>query len=309
MVTIAQPKSQLIYGTDPEFFAGYKKDGMDFVLPPAWFRIYGGVEATNDPKHPVFLDAMKTDGVLIMEDGVAFESTIRPSGNWQELFDRVEFGRTILSKFILSKFPKECDPDVKVLPTINYEVERWSKEKAKMQMCFVFGCDQDFDADANNKGGEEIDALAHPFRYGGGHVHVSGSPMIKQEPILAIQNLKLTAGLAAVAFSDTPDLDRMRTYLYGRPTKYRPQQYKSTFDNIPFTDFGVEYRTPSNSWTKSLSHAGELFKWVEIGIRNLLEGGLGKELIPVIGVQASEAIINCNQPLAKELLQYVEAKL
>lgn len=302
-------KKNLIWGSDPEMFAGYKKDGELFVLPPAWFRVYGGVDYVPDVKHPVFIDAMKELGVLVMEDGVAFEQTIIPSSDWKELFDRINIGKKLLSSQILSKFPNDCLPDVQTVPTINYDVNRWSQEDIEFRMCLVFGCDEDRDAWDFDAPGKVINALKHPFRYGGGHFHVSGSKAIIEEPILAIQNLSMTAGLAAIAFSDSPDLDRARTYLYGRPGKYRPQHYSKSFNRKHNTKAGVEYRTPSNRWTSSFEHASQLFKWAEIGIRNLLEQGLGLELIPHIGQETQDAIVNCDQNKARDILAFVESKI
>jgi hypothetical protein len=302
-------KSQLVYGSDPEFFAGQEIKGKTYVVPPAWFRVYGKVPYAPDIKHPVFLDALKEHGVLIMEDGAAFEETVIPSTDWKELFERINFGKKLLSEYILSRFPKDCLPEVQTIPTINYEVKRWMNESIEFQMCLIFGCDQDFDAWKRNAPGKVIDALKHKFRYGGGHIHISGSPAFKLDPILAIQCQTLSSGLAAVAFSDTPELDKSRTYLYGRPGKYRPQEYKGLFNNIPDTDFGIEYRTISNRWTNSLEHAGQIFKWAEIGVRNLLEEGLGLELIPTIGKEACDALVNCDQNKALELLAFVESKI
>lgn len=302
-------KSTLVWGSDPEFFAGYKKDGEYFVLPPAFLRVYRDVPFVPDPKHPVFLDAFNDLGVIIMEDGVAFEETVIPDTNWKNLFDRIQIGKKLLSDKILSLFKDDCEPDVLSVPTINYDVKRWMSESPEFKMCLIFGCDRDYDAFNNNQAGRTTNALKHPFRYGGGHIHVSGSSAIKEEPILAIQSLALTAGLAAVAFSDTPDLDKSRTFLYGRPGKYRAQKYSGLFKDIPNTDFGVEYRTPSNRWTHSFEHAENVFKWAEIGIRNLLEQGLGLELIDKIGKDVCDSIVNCDQVKAKELLSYVETRL
>lgn len=304
--------SKLVYGSDPEFFAGKKMDNGEYtVVPPAWFRVYGNVPfiPDEDMRHPVYIDKMKELGVTVIEDGAAFEETVRPDTDWKALFERIQIGKQLLSDMILSKFPNECVPETLTLPTINYDVDKWKKESREFQSCLIFGCDMDFDADNSNRGSRTVSALKHPFRYGGGHIHVSGSEKIKEEPILAIQSLKLTAGLAAVAFSDVPNLDHDRTYIYGKPARYRPQRYKSLFNNMPFTDFGIEYRTPSNRWTNSFSHAQEVFKWVEIGIRNLLEGGLVLELLEKINEETRQAIINCNQPVAKELLSYVEARI
>jgi hypothetical protein len=301
--------SKLVFGSDPEFFAGYKQNNELFVLPPAYFRTYLKVPFIADNRHPIFIDAMDELGVIVMEDGVAFEETIVPDTDWKSLFERIQIGKKLLSDLILSKFPKECLPDVQTIPTINYDVERWRKESPEFKNCLIFGCDQDWDADNSNRGGKTISALKHPFRYGGGHIHISGSEKIKEEPILAVQSLKLTAGLVAVAFSDTPELDHDRTYLYGKPAKYRPQHYSKLFNEIPFSDFGIEYRTPSNRWTNSFEHAEQMFKWAEIGIRNLLEGGLVLELLEKINEEVRQAIINCDQKTAKELLSFVESRI
>lgn len=303
-------KSNLVYGTDPEKFAGYKKDGELYVLPPAYFRHHLEVQAMEpESKHPVFIDQMKELGVIVMEDGVAFEYTVRPDTDWTKLFDRVSIADRLLETEILSKFPGECLPEVQCVPTINYDVERWSQEKKQMQMCLIFGCDQDYNALNYSVKNKVVNALKHPFRYGGGHIHVSGSPKIKEEPLLAIQSLIFTAGLAAVAFSDTPDLDKMRTFLYGKPDKFRPQRYNKLFNDMPDTDFGVEYRTPSNRWTNSFEHASQIFKWVEIGIHNLLEGGLVLDLLKTTVNDACEAILACDQPKAKEILSFVESRI
>jgi hypothetical protein len=302
----------LVYGSDPEFFAGYKKNDELFVLPAAYFRRFLKVPVPNpDDKHPIFIDRWEELGIILMEDGVAFEETILPDTNWENLFNRINIGKALLESELLSKFPEYCLSDVQTVPTISYDVERWQefKKMPEFMMSMIFGCDRDFDAFNYKVKQPVINALKHNKRYGGGHIHVSGSPIIKEEPVLAIQCLALTAGLAAVAFSSTPELDKERTYLYGKPGKFRPQKYKSTFNGIPDTDFGVEYRTPSNSWTSSFEHAGQIFKWIEIGIRNLLEQKLGLELLPNLEEDLKDTIVNCNQVKAKEMLAFVEAKI
>lgn len=304
--------SQLVFGSDPEFFAGYKNGNNLFVLPAAFFRKFLGIGVPNpNEKHPTFIDRWNEMGIIVMEDGVAFEETIRPDTDWTKLFERINVGKKLLADEILSKFPNECLPEVQTVPSINYDVERWQQYKnaPEFMMSMIFGCDQDFDADNYTTKQKVINALKHPFRYGGGHIHVSGSEKIKEEPILAIQSLKFTAGLAYAAFSSMPELDRQRTYLYGRPAKFRPQQYKSLFNDIPNTDFGVEYRTPSNTWTESFEHASQIFKWIEIGIHTLLEKGLVLDLLNTINKETQEAIINCDQASAKDLLAYVEARI
>lgn len=308
--------SKLVFGTDPEMFAGYEKGGDTNVLPAAWFR-KNGIPFIPDPKdpdlnkHPVFIDNWKRDGVIIMEDGVAFEQSIMPSTDWKELFEKIQLGKSLISKEILSNFPRDCMPKVQTIPTIGFEVSKWKefKDDPEFMMSLIFGCDPDRDAWNKNKKGKKVNALKHPERYGGGHVHISGSKQIIENPILAIQCLTISLGLAAVGYSDTPELDKKRTFLYGVPGKYRYQEYNELFNNIPYTNVGIEYRTPSNRWTESFNHAKKVFEWAEIGIINLLEKGLGLELIPKIGEDSCDAVISCDQEKALQLLSFVESRL
>lgn len=298
--------SKIVFGSDPEYFAGHKKDGEWYVVPPAYFRTFLDVDSFPNGRHPVFIDRIGDLGVMIIEDGVAFEQTVRPSTDWKELYERMRIGRELLSNEILSKFPDECSPETLVLPTINYEVNRWSRMGDEFQNCLIFGCDQDFDAWKANAAGKVVDALQHPFRYGGGHMHISGVEFFREEPILSVKALSLTVGLAAVAFSPLPELDKARTYLYGRPGKYRFQQYRDLFDEIPNTNFGIEYRTPSNMWTSSLEHAEQVFNWATFCVRTLIEGGLYKKAIKKFGTEARRSIIECDQNTAKSILKELE---
>lgn len=303
---ISKRADKLVFGTDPEKFAGEHQNGELFVVPPAEFRELG-LDFIPDEKHPSFYQNKK-DGIEIMEDGVAFEYTLRPSTDWKELFERIQVADRILETEILSRFDI-CDGRVHTVPTINYDVDKWSKRSEEFQQCLIFGCDTDYDAFKSGAPGKVQNAKFHAFRYGGGHIHVSGVPGFKEDTLFAVQCFALGAGLASVAYSDTPDLDKLRTYLYGRPGKFRPQTYKSTFNGIPYTDFGIEYRTPSNRWTSTIEHAREVFKWAEISVRNLFEEGLGVEILGKFGEDAKKAIVNCNQNMASQILSYMEERI
>jgi len=302
-------KNTLVWGTDPEFFVGKtNKKGEVYVVPPVEFRMKYDVPFVPNGTHPIFLN--NTDrGVSVIEDGVAFELTVRPSTKWEDLFDSVQFGIQMVKDNFTTPFAGIVDESPHILPTINFNTKKYSREKEEYRNCLIFGCDRDYDACNNNAPGKEIDAMAHPLRYGGGHIHISGSKEIKEEPILAIQYLIMSLGLAAVGYSSVPELDRKRTGLYGKPGKYRPQEYASLYDSIPNTDFGVEYRTPSNSWTRSKEHAKKVFEWAEIGIRNLLQDGLGKELMPLYYEESKRSIVECDQTTALHILSEIERKI
>ena len=97
------------------------------------------------------------------------------------------------------------------------------------------------------------DALDHPWRYGGGHLHLSGVENFQTKPLLAIKMLALFVGNLVTFRSPMLDLDHMRTYRYGMPGRFRIQDYGKRFNNLAWTDMGIEYRTPSNAWTTDMN--------------------------------------------------------
>ncbi len=297
----------IILGADPEYFAGY--EGIDengvsklYCQPPVIFR-RSGLEFVPNRRHPIFY---KENGIILHEDGAAFEMAVEPQNSWEKLFDKIEEGRKALQEVILSKFTTLCDGVVHVIPTIDWEVGKWSKENREFRFCTEFGCDPDYDAFEMSARCRIVDASKHPKRYGGGHIHISGSKAIKERPVDAIHSLALTAGLAGIAYSDVPDLEHDRMYLYGKPGKFRIQEYGKLFKDIPDTDMGVEYRTLSNRWTGNKDLASKVFHWAEIGIHDLLEKGLLEKLIGELREPTVQAIVNCDQKAALEVLRRVE---
>lgn len=298
--------SKILFGTDPESFAVYEKDGKMYTLPPYFFRKNLGVDASNHPKHPVFI---KGDEFKLHEDGAAFELSIMPSFNPKDLFDRVQAANQAASATILSRFPDHCLPELQYLPTVGFEVNRWGEMPRDFFMSTTFGCDPDEDAFNLDKKARIVDASQHPERYGGGHIHFSGNPLIADEPILAVQLLALTAGCAAVAYSDVPELEKARTFLYGRPGKYRVQKYGK---NNPFgEDYanGIEYRTTSNRMFSSWNIFEKVTSWASIAINELLPRKNAYDLVAEAGDTAISAILEANQDSAKDVLSFVESIL
>lgn len=299
-------KTEILWGADPEMFATYKDANGDLcVMPPVCFRRDFGAKVEPNANHPIF---MRVDDVKIHEDGGAFEFSLLPDHDWKSLFTRInnakeEFGKSFLSRF------DQVDPELQPLPSVKWEVERWSSEGADFEFATRFGCDPDEDAFSSifkkRSRSKGFDATTHPWRYAGGHIHVSGVKEIQDSPLIAIRSLALTAGLAAVAYSDTPDLDRERTFRYGLPGKFRIQNYGSLYNDIPYSNSGVEYRTPSVRWTANYNLAQQVFSWAEIGIKNLLVGSLYNELSDEIIVEATHAIVEIDQTKALQLLSHV----
>jgi len=290
----------MLFGADPEVFAVYEKDGEYFAFPPVSL-LEQGIPVEENGDHPiVFRDK---DGGYLHIDGAAFEMCVPPSSNWENVWEQCD---SLQKGFepTLGNFPHLCEHKLKALPTVNWEVDRWQYMGAAFDYANRMGCDKDFDVWKFAAPSEEVDvmdATYHPYRYGGGHIHVSGTPKIATEPLNAIEAMILTVGLAATAYSTVPDLERLRTFRFGRPSKHRIQNY-------PDGAIGVEYRTPSCSWVGDKSLAKIIFEWAKIGIEELLENNLLAELKD-IHEKVAYAITNTDQELAVELLEYVETKL
>lgn len=306
---MAKRKLNLLWGSDPEMGASYVRDGNMYILPPYFFRKYRGVPVEldeNHPTHPVFL---RGDGWMVHEDGAAFEMAVTPSENFRDLWERIQQGAAAVGREILSQFPDDCEKEIQFLPTMAFDVPRWAGEGEDFIWATRFGCDPQRDAFDYSREDSVVDASQHPWRYLGGHMHVSGCPSILDDVVRAIQIMAITAGCAGIAYSDVPNLENLRLFKYGLPGTFRVQDYGE--DN-PFGKdyrFGVEYRTISARWAGNWNLAENINRWMEIGIRNLVETKLGDEILQEYRNHAVSAILQSDQELAMEVLQAVEARL
>lgn len=313
---IKQAKSKILYGCDPEAAAVYEKNGKTYALPPFFFRTFLGVPFTDpdgDMRHPVFF---KEDGIKLIEDGANFEMTIYPSFDPKELFDRVQECARLTSERILSQFPTYCQPTLQFLPTTDWDVKRWEEMLAKnpemyelFLMSTQFGCDPDRDVFNLSAQCTIMNVEKHAERYCGGHVHMSGSPIFDEDPDLATKCMCITVGNASVAFSDVPELEHRRLFLYGRPGRMRVQNYGPNNPFGPAYSKGIEYRTPSARWAGNWTVAENVLKWAKIGVNDLLESPLGEELVGELVQPSIQAIMNTDQALARQLLSYIESRI
>jgi hypothetical protein len=290
-------KPVITFGADPEYFLSYDLGGKPFVMPPAYFRKYLGLEYTPDPKHPLFLS---NDIFNVIEDGVAFEIGVKPDQSWKVLLQRIHLAQEAIQEIGNTYGDKQFK--FSAIPTINFDCERWSVEDEEFQNTLIFGCDPDMDAFDVEKRCRTVNASQHPFRYGGGHIHMSGHPLFESDPILSIRILAMTAGLAASAYSPVPELEKARTYLYGRPGKFRVQKY-------PNGAIGVEYRTPSNTWSAKGNEgvAEQVFTWAQFGIDYLMSNtDKAMDLLEGLGKEITNAILSCNQKKCLALLETVK---
>lgn len=287
-------------GADPEFFLGLSVDGKVQVTPVEMFKMLG-MSHTPDPKHPQFYNDGK--GSIVHQDGVAVEISIPAVYNFIELLDSIHLMQEKIWE-LFSVYPEYVDA-VYAIPSVNYDYVRWNAMGRRMLASNIFGCDPDYNAFNRGAAADIIDASTFPKRFGGGHKHYSGHPLFEEDPILSIKSFAVTVGLACSAFSPVPELEAERTLLYGKAGKFRPQNY-------PNGQVGVEYRTPSNTWTapKNRDLALKIFEYEKLAICGLMSNPENaQKLVDEIEVPTQDAILSCNQALCLELLSYVESKI
>ena len=129
---------ELTFGSDPETFAAYTKNGINYVEPPVHFRTKLKVPYKPDPKHPVFFEK---DGIVILEDGVAFEYTLPPVKYPNNLYTEIQQANYILSNFLMEHGYIKL-----TIPAISYEIEKFINDGERYKLCLIFGCDPDKDA-------------------------------------------------------------------------------------------------------------------------------------------------------------------
>ncbi len=241
----------LTYGTDPEYFIVENIEGKPYSVPvPHFIENLGVKEIGFDPKrkHPVIY---KNDDFKIMMDGVAFEANPSPVKTAKEMYSKIQ---NILD--VLGEFASKFGYSVSVSPTVYYDFFKWYKpDNQLLEQCGIFGCDPDQDAIMEDYISPEINVTTHPYRYGGGHLHVSDNNLlIGNYPRPMIRLMALTVGNYSIYSSSMPKEEKLRMFKYGLPGRFRIQNY-------PDGNTGVEYRSPSNLWTSKLDTIEGMMYW------------------------------------------------
>jgi hypothetical protein len=244
-------------GADPEVFAVIDNNS---VISPALMNKFCGAEFISvDPylKHPTFIEDKDFKWI---QDGVAYELTLKkPFEDSKEMFNTIQDSLASLEEF-LSKFRFE-DKEISLVkkPVVNINPKRYLKliDDPLIHQGFIFGCDRDYDAINPDYICKTMNVKTHKFRYGGGHIHVSGDEILYEEIIPAIKLMAITVGNYSIANSKFLEEEKIRGTTYGRPGRYRPQNY-------PNGDRGLEYRSPSNSWLNyNQEEFNGIFYWTE----------------------------------------------
>jgi hypothetical protein len=284
----------LLFGSDPEYATGYEKDGVVYVEPPAYFRKYLGVDFEPDEKHPVFI---RDSEIEIMEDGCAFEYTLPAFANSNDLFSSIQRAHSLLSTWL-----SNYDYELLTVPTLDYEVLKWVNEDDEFKNCIVFGCDPDKDAIDESYVCQTIDALQHPYRYFGGHLHVGS---LDPDVVNFLQDhwkpyihlLACLVGTTGVAYSPYPDLEVIRGKVYGRPGRYR----------LP--NWGIEYRTLSNAWTTDKTVLEMIIERAKIAFELVQYPEKALSIMEKYLYPTCQAIATCDATLATEILTGIDKEI
>jgi hypothetical protein len=283
--------ARLTFGADPEVSAVYYKDNVMYVQPAPYFRLEMGAETEKSKsKHPVHFDRY---GISIIEDGVAFEFLIQPTRDYDDMFDSIQFGLAELSN-LLSKY----DHELSIQPTVNYEIERFLDKDDDYQMCLIFGCDPDKDAILKNYVCDVIDALRHPYRYFGGHFQIGcndprGRRLMQTHYEPFIKLCAIFIGNSVMARSNKTELEQIRAKLYGQPGRYRIQPW------------GIEYRTPSNSWITNRTTMAKMFRGAQVAFNLLQKPKEGKAVIKNYLTETITALTTANAELSQDIVETV----
>lgn len=291
----------LSFGADPEVFSVAEDLG---IISPALLETAGIINPlVDDSKHPVFI---KEREFLWMMDGAAWEVTIlQPHKNPKDLFKVIKNALEALDEYIYPLSYLDRKLEIKKLPAFSIEKSLYNLKNPKIFQGFISGCDPDEDALDNEYKCKTQNYMEFPYRFGGGHIHVSSFEVpFEKNPKAAIFCQILTTGLFALVNSPYPKEDLLRLQTYGKPGRFRFQKgYKDGSK-------GVEYRSPSNAWISlPEDKVEELFWWVRKGVEIFKNERVGINLCKLFLNDAGKAIGNGDIVTANQLLNNIKEEL
>jgi len=257
---------KIMIGTDPEYFMRNKETS---ALVSAIPYIKGGKHDPIPLKH----------GGNIQSDNVAVEFSIKPAHKTEDFIANL---KATLADTI-DVLPKGFE--LAVLPSAEFHPLELADPKAQ-----EFGCTSDHCAWELI----ENDSPRHPnpnFRSCGGHIHVGcldedGVPIHPESQFLLefqgkiamIRGMDLFHGIISTILDSSPEAIERRK-LYGKAGCHRA------------TDYGVEYRTLSNYWTKSPMLSMLISSLTDDVVELIIKDQLNA-IIEEVGAQDIQRIIN-----------------
>lgn len=218
-------------GCDPELFIRDTKSGK-YVSAAGFFP--------GTKKEP-----FKVDKGAVQVDGTSLEFNIDPAETEAEFLRNIQ---TVVAQMeeMVSVVNKDwiLDP----IPLVTFDKEIWDKipEEAK-----ILGCDPDYECLKGNVNPNPTEAISKTTkRTGSGHIHIGWSEGEDVADPLHFEDCRFIAkGFhdKRIFQAKTPlEFDRLK--YYGMNGSFRPKSY------------GVELRSPSNTWMMSSEDIKEVFR-------------------------------------------------
>lgn len=233
---------------DPEVF--FTKDSKPYPVT-------GLIGGTKDSPR-------KVEGGAVLEDNIMGEFHIQPAITATSFAQRCEtqlaYLKTVAEKHGCTlSLQSYADFEPKYLAT-----------PAAMEL----GCEPDYDAYTLARNPPYDVQQFGNRRYAGGHIHI-GIPGVNAHPDTRTEVVKwldLVVGIPMMLKEgETP-----RSTTYGLPGRFRPKEY------------GLEYRTPSNSWLLSR----ERMIWIFRCVVKAVTGGTERRGLPVRGGEVRRMLAN-----------------
>lgn len=230
-------KNKFSLGADPELFLTYNNGNGKSAI--------GLIPGTKEDPYII-----STEGHSVQVDNVLLEFNVPPANNSQDMFINIQF--------IMAWFKKNIPKDDKlnVCGSMIFDSFELKSDKAK-----EFGCDPDFNAWTESMN-ESPKAENIKLRSAGGHIHISYADPTIDSSLALIKALDLYLGVPSILI----DTDTERRKLYGKAGCFRLKKYSDH-------EGGVEYRTLSNFWIKSLEDVEFIFQGVDKAFSHIKEKG------------------------------------
>lgn len=214
-------------------------------------------------------------GGAILEDGVNIELNVEPATSAKEFVENInrvkQHADSLFSNFGLF---------LKPIPSATFKEEDLQSPQAQES-----GCDPDFCIYNKSKYEPNIyPALSDTnVRYAGGHIHIEdyesvNSPVF-MERFITYLDLFISVPLNYIKW------DKYRGSVYGRPGTYRPKEY------------GLEYRSPDNTWLSSDKSIEWAFDQVIIARKSANMGRLK------IATTINKAILSNNTEMLRAIMK------
>jgi hypothetical protein len=145
----------------------------------------------------------------------------------------------------LQALRRKLAPQHKLVAAAAVKINLKKDLKGAPEDVMQFGCEPSYCAYELEAKIPLIDAISHPYRYGGAHMHFGYTPMPQLAWMKTESNhpqfIKLMDRYAGIPLSYLFDSKQsfMRRRFYGQAGEYRSQKYGKNLHQV-----GVEYRTP-----------------------------------------------------------------